>query len=149
MYDAYGRKEDWERDLERERVTIQEAAERLGITESAVRKRIQRGHLEHDKDSDGRVYVYLDRQDLERDKFRDNSYPLIIQRLENEVEFLRRELERRDRLLAAALERIPPQIEAPREEPPEAPQTPADDAPGTQTPPGAAQRSWWRRVLGG
>ncbi len=134
--------------MERERVTIQEAAERLGITESAVRKRIQRGHLEHDKEPDGRVYVYLDRHDLERDKFRDNSYPLIVERLENEVEFLRRELERRDRLLAAALERIPPQLEAPeRAESPGPREKPFTDEERVQE--AAQPRPWWRRMFGG
>jgi hypothetical protein len=41
------------------RVTIREAAARLGITEAAVRKRIQRGSLDKEMGSDGRVYVYL------------------------------------------------------------------------------------------
>ncbi len=43
-----------------DRVTIQEAARRLGISEGAVRKRVTRGTLEHDKEESGRVYVYLD-----------------------------------------------------------------------------------------
>ena len=42
-----------------DRLTIQEAARRLGISEGAVRKRVARDSLEHDKDDDGRVYVYL------------------------------------------------------------------------------------------
>ena len=43
-----------------DRLTIQQAARRLGISEGAVRKRVARGSLEHDKEDDGRVYVYLD-----------------------------------------------------------------------------------------
>jgi len=56
------------------------------------------------------------------------------------------------RLLMAALERIPPQIEAPQE-PSESPER--DDAPSptsTGTPEGpqeGAQRPWWRRLFGG
>ena len=46
--------------MARNRVTVQEAARRLGVKDDAIRKRIQRGSLEHDKDPDGRVYVYLD-----------------------------------------------------------------------------------------
>jgi predicted ArsR family transcriptional regulator len=141
-----------ERDVERERVTVQEAARRLGITESAVRKRIQRGLVDHDKEPDGRVYIYVDTPDDVRDTFSDNSYPLIVERLENEVEFLRRELERRDHLLAAALERIPPQIEAPRETPSEAPEarvTPSEPVPNTETPPEAERTPWWRRLWEG
>ena len=46
------------RDLHR--VTVTEAAAMLGVTESAVRKRVQRGQIPHDKEETGRVYVYLD-----------------------------------------------------------------------------------------
>ena len=46
-----------------DRVTIQEAARRFGVSEGAVRKRVTRGTLEHDKEDDGRVYVYLDERD--------------------------------------------------------------------------------------
>ena len=42
------------------RVTIREAANRLGVTEAAVRKRIQRGSLDKELGSGGKVYVYLD-----------------------------------------------------------------------------------------
>jgi len=85
--------------LERERVTVQEAARQLGITESAVRKRLQRGLLGHDKEADGRLYVYLDTQDIGRDEVQDSSYDMLVRRLENENEFLRRELERKDTIL--------------------------------------------------
>jgi DNA-directed RNA polymerase specialized sigma24 family protein len=37
------------------RVTVAEAAAKLGVKEQAIRKRIQRGNLTHDKDEDGRV----------------------------------------------------------------------------------------------
>ena len=85
--------------MERERVTVQEAARRLGITESTVRKRVQRGLLGHDKEADGRLYVYLDTQDKGRDQVQDSSYDMLVRRLENENEFLRRELERKDTIL--------------------------------------------------
>lgn len=39
---------------------MSEAAERLGISQGAVRKRIQRGTLPHAKQVDGHVYVFLD-----------------------------------------------------------------------------------------
>src|SRR5215208_4393283 len=42
------------------RLTVSEAAERLQISKDAVRKRLQRGTLQHDKTLDGHVYVYLD-----------------------------------------------------------------------------------------
>src|SRR5918999_5591194 len=42
-----------------DRVTVQEAAQRLGISQDAVRQRVRRGSMRHDKDDKGRVYVYL------------------------------------------------------------------------------------------
>src|SRR3712207_1103183 len=46
--------------ISRLRVTIREAASRLGVTEAAIRKRIQRGSLHKEMGEDSRVYVYLD-----------------------------------------------------------------------------------------
>src|SRR5215210_3477062 len=42
-----------------ERLSVSEAAEKLQISKDAVRKRMQRGTLRHDKTLDGHVYVYL------------------------------------------------------------------------------------------
>jgi excisionase family DNA binding protein len=42
-----------------DRITVAEAAERLGITKEAVRKRVSRGTLRSDKDQDGTVRVYV------------------------------------------------------------------------------------------
>jgi hypothetical protein len=42
------------------RVTVQEAAEALGITVEAVRARIKRGKLRREKGDGGTVYVWLD-----------------------------------------------------------------------------------------
>jgi hypothetical protein len=141
----------------RTRYTIQQAATTLGITESAIRKRIKRGQLEHDKEQDGRVYVYLDSSGTGPDNIPDNSYPLIVARLENENEFLRRELERRSeeaaefrRIIAGLVQRVP-ELE-PAREPRDAPVTPSEDGSGTQkkTPPEEERRSsWWRRMFGG
>jgi chromosome segregation ATPase len=52
--------EDAIRDTGRDaRMTVADAAERLGITKEAVRKRISRGTLRSDKDTDGTVRVYI------------------------------------------------------------------------------------------
>jgi hypothetical protein len=145
------------RELERERVTIQEASRRLGITESAVRKRVQRRLLKHDKEPDGRLYVYLDTQDKDRDQVRDSSYDMLVRRLENENEFLRRELERKDTILlnmTEAMKALSPPPQEASSEPRESPQTveeePERAEPNSAT--GGAQegvrRSWWRRVFG-
>jgi hypothetical protein len=42
------------------RLTVQEAAEVLGTSVDAVKMRVRRGSLESEKDSDARVYVWVD-----------------------------------------------------------------------------------------
>ncbi len=150
--------------MERERVTVQEAARQLGITESAVRKRVQRGLLEHDKEPDGRLYVYLDTRDIGRDQVLDSSYDMLVRRLENENEFLRRELERKDTIMlnmTEAMKAISPPAPEESSEARESPETAAEPSegaqprPGTegtqegaQRPQGGALRSLRRRLLG-
>ena len=140
-------------------VTTKEAAEALGISVEAVRKRIERGQLGHER-IDGRVYVYLDDNQTKSGLDVEVESTSLIFELRARIELLEDQLEQaneRDRenrrLLAAALERIPPQLEAPRDER-ESPVTPTEEAeprPGPAT--GAAQEdmervSWWRRVFG-
>jgi excisionase family DNA binding protein len=143
-----------------QRVTTKEAAEALGISVEAVRKRIERGQLEHER-VDGRVYVYLDDDHTESGPDVEVESDALIFEMQARIELLERQLEQaneRDRenrrLLAAALERIPPQLEA-SPEPPETP-TEATEQPGRvgpQTSVEGAQegveRPWWRRVFGG
>jgi excisionase family DNA binding protein len=43
-----------------DRFTLDQAAETLGISKDAVRKRVKRGTLPHTKDPDGKVHVFLD-----------------------------------------------------------------------------------------
>lgn len=58
----------------RDRITVQEAARRLGVKDDAIRKRVQRGTLEHDKGPDGRVFVYLDAtHDAAEDLYKDST----------------------------------------------------------------------------
>src|SRR5215216_7181518 len=49
------------------RVTVQEAAEALGITVEAVRSRIKRGKLRREKGEGGTVYVWLDAAQIRPD----------------------------------------------------------------------------------
>jgi hypothetical protein len=77
------------------RVTIREAASRLGVTEAAIRKRIQRGSLDKEMGEDGRVYVYLDLyQDVSHPESQVDHEPL-VEELRDRVRFLERELDRR------------------------------------------------------
>jgi hypothetical protein len=121
--------------MARDRVTVQEAARRLGVKDDAIRKRIQRGTLEHDKGPDGRVYVYLEPSSVvSRDKrsgnkvhdaAQDMSYDAFLVSLQDEVRYLRsvlqeeREARRRaDTIIAqltqanAALAQLVPGLQA-------------------------------------
>jgi uncharacterized protein (DUF3084 family) len=93
------------------RLTIQQAARRLGVKEDAIRKRVKRGSLEHDKDPDGRVYVYLDATYDDAKQRQDVAYPVasqevLVEALSDQVEYLRRVIETRDRELEARTEEI-------------------------------------------
>src|SRR3712207_6461924 len=55
------------------RVTVPEAARLLGITQSAVHKRIARDQIVWEKTKDGRVYVFLDSAEIVRDIVNDRS----------------------------------------------------------------------------
>ncbi len=165
-----------------ERLTLRQAATRLGVSESAIRKRVERGTLRSDKGADGRRYVYLDTgadgrryvyldtgADTVTDEGADTSATgardALISELRAHNDTLREQLEAERqahaearRLLMAALERIPPQLEAPRESPQTAAE-PSEGAhqphPGTegtqeavQRPQGGTLRSLRRRLLG-
>ena len=147
------------RDLDR--LTVAEAAGALGVSQDAVRKRITRGTIPHDRDESGRVFVYLapsetvhkTDQDTAQDAASKTVQDAYIRSLEDQIAFLRRELERKDGILLNLTERIP-QLEAPSEAR-ESPQTveqeperaePQSDAPGDQE--GVQRRSWWRRLIG-
>jgi hypothetical protein len=88
-----------------DRLTIQEAARRLGISEGAVRKRVARDSLQNEKDDDGRVYVLLDAGgrrgvDEGQDEGVDPNSNALISRLEGEVAFLRDQVHRQQEIIA-------------------------------------------------
>jgi excisionase family DNA binding protein len=106
-----------DRDTAQDRVTIQEAARRLGVKEDATRKRIQRGTLPHEKTEEGRVFVWVDTaQDTTEDTYQDTGRDELIGELRDQVRFLREELARKDAILLRMAESVP-QLEAPRESP--------------------------------
>ena len=142
------------------RYTVDEAADILGITPGAVRNRLSRSTLQSVRE-EGRVFVLLP-DDIPRDTQRDttglqSANDALISSLEERIESLERQLEQaneRDRenrrLLAAALERIPPQLEAPSEETPsETRESPVPKTEGEPPTPEEPPRPWWRRVFGG
>src|SRR5918994_219278 len=108
-------------------VTTKEAAEALGISVEAVRKRIERGQLGHER-VDGRVYVYLDDNQIKSGLDVQVESTSLISELRARIELLEDQLEQanererqateRDRenrrLLAGAPGRPPPHPEGPR-----------------------------------
>jgi len=173
-----GQDRDAAQDAAQDRVTIQEAAQRLGVKEDAIRKRIQRGSMRHEKAQDGRVYVWVDAtrdttqaaSDKSRDEYRDTTQDERLEDLKEQISYLRLQLDeerearrRADTILAqlsaanAEQARTIRAIEAPatQEEAPESAETveeePEEARPrsGTPGPQTAPQRPWWRRVFGG
>jgi hypothetical protein len=61
----------------RQRLTVAEASEVLGITVEAVRGRIKRGTLEHERDS-GTVYVLLPADQPTATRYRPVNRPAAI-----------------------------------------------------------------------
>jgi predicted ArsR family transcriptional regulator len=147
-----------------ERVTVADAAERLGISKEAVRKRIARGTLRADKDADGTVRVYVPPSETAS---RTAASSELLEELRDRIRYLERQVEeersaryRADELLAQLMQRVP-QIEAPREEPRESPESaaaeqqgrgPVPDVEGAQEPtqrPQEERRGLWQRLFGG
>ncbi len=98
------------------RVTVAEAAVRLGVKEQAIRKRIQRGTLAHDKDDDGRVYVYLDPADGSTGTGNDidTGMSTLVQGLQEQIAYLRQEAEdwkeearRKDTIIMSLTQHLP------------------------------------------
>jgi excisionase family DNA binding protein len=85
-------------DLAIERLTVAQAAARLGVSQDAVRKRIKRGTIEYEQDQDGRLHVYLDPLEVyetRQDRAADEPTERLAWAQHQEIEFLRRELETR------------------------------------------------------
>ena len=159
------------------RVTIREAAARLGVTEAAIRKRIQRGSLDKEMGEDGRVYVYLDlSQDTSHPESQIHRDPLVeelIEELRDRAAYLERSLERRsveaeryqqivagltqtnNQLSARVLElEAPTEPTGPAEGVSEPAQAPAEGATRVGHPthrpdgPHSSDKPWWRRMFG-
>src|SRR5215212_7037760 len=136
-----------------DRLSVAQAAAVLNVTQAAVYKRIQRGTIEHNKDSEGRVFVYLDASDITSDISMEepeastdvsmdgsNSAELIAElrthteHLRQEVEAWREEARRKDAILMTMAQRIP-ELEAPSE-PRESPETVSEEFHSTTRTPG-------------
>jgi hypothetical protein len=138
------------------RVTQREAAERLGISVEAIRKRVKRGTLRSNKGEDGRRYVYLD-TDPDAGGPQPDS-PALTSELRDRLRYVEGQLEAERqahaearRIIAALVERIPA-LEAPADAPQSLePGEHGGDRGNVPTEPQAASspRPWWRRLIRG
>ena len=93
------------------RATVAQAAQLLGITEGAVRKRVERGKLAADRTPDGRLIIYLDAtttdktHDTTHDRPRQSRGDRYTRSLEEQVEYLRGQLDQ-ERNASAELRQI-------------------------------------------
>ena len=142
------------------RLSVQEAADVLGVTVDAVRGRVKRGTIASTKGEDGSVYVLLEEgiggdqsngeSQLSYDQSNDQSQ--LVERMASEIEFLRGELQRKDAILLSMTEGLKG-LEVPSEarEAPvsssEYPDKGTTAALSEQQEP-TQRRSWWRQFFG-
>ena len=137
-----------------ERLTVAEAADRLGVTRDAIRKRIKRDSIRWETGSNGEPYVYVaDASSGVADASGHEEMHALVESLEDQVSYLRKEVavwqeeaRRKDHLLAAALERIP-ELEGPSET--ESTRTATgggSEAPASDTE--HSRPSWWQWLFG-
>jgi len=158
------------------RVTLREAAIRLGVSEGAIRKRVARGTIRSELGTDGKRYDYLDagtdggtdvfstHESSSRRSDRDElieSKDRIIAILENQLAEERTGSAELRRIVAGLTQRIPeieatPEPPGPAESREETAEKPAEGGVRFGYPPGGAApenasepRSWWRRMFGG
>jgi hypothetical protein len=130
-----------------ERLTVAAAAERLGITKEAVRKRIHRGTLRSDRGSDGTVMVYVPASEIPSSTATSADRELLYVEMRERIAYLERQVEeerearrRADTLLARLMDRMPeleapPGEPAPSQEPPGGPQSAGAGSNREETPP--------------
>src|SRR3712207_4215091 len=106
--------------------------------------RLRRGSLDSEKDPDGRVYVWVDGDSSETELRLNGESSALISAKDETIGVLTEQLQAERqahaearRLLAASLERIPPQLEAPQE-PPGATETAAEGREGAEPRSGTA-----------
>jgi predicted ArsR family transcriptional regulator len=141
----------------RRRLTIDQAADQLGITVDAVRGRVKRDTITHEREG-GRVYVLLDAdQGADQGGGREGAPGEAEDRTAELIATLReqlqaeREANRENRRIIVALTSRIPEIEAARtvEEAPEGAEPRSDTGGAQEATQGAERRSWWRRMFGG
>jgi len=152
----------------RRRVDLQTAAELLGISSDAVRKRAKRGTIPYETGVDGKLYVWVDNRETSDypagEREHDHGYQgapdqgdrdELVEELRDRVRALEEANRENRRIIAALTQRIP-EIEPPQDSAPEsrgAPETASEGESGTEVSAGDTDEprrssSWWRRFFG-
>jgi hypothetical protein len=136
-------------------VELREAAELLGTSTEAVRKRAARGSLRSDR-QDGRVLVWVDEGRTEGGREAQVDREALLEAKDETIRLLREQLEqaserdRENRRIIAALTSRIPELEAPSQEPRESPSEGTAPEQELQVPgPEEPQRGFWARLFGG
>ena len=149
-----------------DRLSVTDAAARLGTTEGALRKRIARGTLPHERDAEGRVWVLLDAGTQREDAGQTTGQPggqdpyrELVEELRDRVRSLEEANRENRRIIAGLIQRVPELEPAREDETREEPQETTggqerapegQDTSETRAAPEEATRSpWWRRVFRG
>lgn len=129
-----------------ERLTVSDAAKKLKVTPDAVRQRIRRNTIEWEQDENGKYYVLVDTSSIPSEPVADDVANAMVERLQEENWFLRRELdrraielERRDAIMISLTEGLKALEPARQEE-----ITSDEDEQEVHS----DNRSWWRRFFG-
>ncbi len=139
------------------RVTVQEAARLLRISEGAIRARIHRGTLQTEREG-GTVYVRLDVDNTANERTEQTELVQTLREyntaLERQLNAEREASAELRRIIAGLVQRVP-ELE-PAEMSPQAPETATGEPEGPEPRPStgeaqetAERRSWWQRVFGG
>ena len=151
-----------------QRLTIAEAAKQLDVSQEAVRQRVRRGTLEHEKDEEGKTYVFLNEPTETDDHTNVLENPVVkgyinalrsqIEGLESDRDEWRDEARRKDHIIMSLTQRIPA-IEAPvaestdtsdaRESAVTASDEQSKGAVPQESAEGEIRKPWWQRLFGG
>ncbi len=139
------------------RLSVYKAAEALGVTVDAVRGRIKRGTIEHERDGN-RVYVFVDAdqpgtgRDQPTDQYGESN--ALISQLRDENAYLRDENRRKDEIIMQQAMTMRQLSAAPPQESPGASET-VEEEPGAmerrsgtphpEPPQESERRPWWQR----
>ncbi len=146
MQHQYQTADKFDQTKTRLRYTVHEAAMLLGLSVEAVRKRAERGKLARERDADGTVYILLDgdqskkgtEQTVTGRQHTDQTTPdpdqttpdpdqttpdpdqtnELVEAYKNQVDWLRREVERKDTIIMSLTQRVP-ELEPPAKNPTE------------------------------